>query len=243
MKEFCKKHLVLCLVLLFLPLIITMYVMNYVVNNNTEIVTFLSGIFTYYGTVILALVTIMQNDRLTALQERSAQIEETKIKEAYRPRFVIDTIVSPGNNGEYELETESIVSSEYEVTLQGHMPLSSNTFYLVLKNDSNTLAKNVKVYDYGIFPSGDGEKDFFGYKEGIREEIPCGGKIHLWYCFEEAVTQTFSFNMSYENIYGQLFYNKIFVMTSDFKGLKLFQCSIGEQQDGKAEFDLKTEYF
>ena len=159
MKEFCKKHLVLCLVLLFLPLIITMYVMNYVVNNNTEIVTFLSGIFTYYGTVILALVTIMQNDRLTALQERSAQIEETKIKEAYRPRFVIDTIVSPGNNGEYELETESIVSSEYEVTLQGHMPLASNKFYLVLKNDSNTLAKNVKVYDYGIFPSGDGEKD------------------------------------------------------------------------------------
>ena len=45
----------------------------------------ISSAFTYYGTIILALVTVLQNEKITELSLRNAEVDEIKLRNQFHP--------------------------------------------------------------------------------------------------------------------------------------------------------------
>ena len=79
--SFIRRHVILSIILFFIPVIITvtLWILDCQVNINITIsdwITLLAGLFTYYGTVILAIVTVSQNDKLIEFQERQEKREK-----------------------------------------------------------------------------------------------------------------------------------------------------------------------
>ena len=78
--SFIRKHRFLSLILFLIPVLIVAFLyggdrMNFVDVNTSDWITMLAGLFTYYGTVILAVVTVSQNDKLIEFQDRQEKRE------------------------------------------------------------------------------------------------------------------------------------------------------------------------
>lgn len=78
--SFVRKHKILSLILFLIPVLIAAFLfggdrMNFVDVKTSDWITLLAGLFTYYGTVILAVVTVSQNDKLIEFQDRQEKRE------------------------------------------------------------------------------------------------------------------------------------------------------------------------
>lgn len=69
--------------------ILSMYklIMNQV--DTGDILALIAGILTYYGTISLAIVTIVQNDKIMDITRREAEIQEIKARNDNRPKLVL----------------------------------------------------------------------------------------------------------------------------------------------------------
>lgn len=78
---FIKRHKILSLILFLTPaiIIILLRILDWQSCfhiTSADWITLISGLFTYYGTVILAVVTVSQNDKLIEFQERQERREQ-----------------------------------------------------------------------------------------------------------------------------------------------------------------------
>ena len=79
--SFIKKHMFLSAILFLIPVIIGIILRlldccSCIHVTASDWITLLAGLFTYYGTVILAVVTVSQNDKLIEFQERQERREQ-----------------------------------------------------------------------------------------------------------------------------------------------------------------------
>ena len=70
-----------------------------------DIFALISGLFTYYGTLILAVVTIKQNDNILGVSKRQLWIQDAEAREKNRPELSLTNLYVAG--GTYE-EAESL---------------------------------------------------------------------------------------------------------------------------------------
>lgn len=241
MKKFIEKYCWIIGILFFLPIVVLVVFHKSVFATDEGIVSFVCAVFTYYGTIVLSLVTVLQNEKLTMISERNALIEEIRLSNQYHPSIIIESI-KDGN--EIDLEAGKLYKNGFGMVKQIHN-IASNTIYVVLKNIGNSEAYNSEIFEYGYAQPEKLEETppIFDYKRRKIVEISENDTFFWELHFEENAMFSFEFNLCYQNEFGNEFYNHVIVVLIDVDGSKTAQIGIGEQIKGNAIMDLKQEYY
>lgn len=237
-----KKHPILVVVLFLPPITLALVILylNYKKMDIGEYITLFAGLLTYLGTVILSMVTLVQNEGLLSLESHRADIEERKLREENHPKFIIEELRCDGVGSEEVLKSTEILKSTYEVALQGEISKPKRWLYVSLKNISSAEACNCKYYDYSYLELVNSNAE--SYIEQCVSKVKADGSIVLGYLIEEGRLQSFIYDLRYRNIYGYGWYNQILVFVSENDGKINYQVAIGPQMEGEGNSNIDTYY-
>lgn len=232
-RDFIKKHRLITVILFGAPVVIVAVLLICTALTVSETVTLLGGLLSYYGTVILAIVTVMQNDSILQLEKRTFELEkkssdreEVKNRIDYHPALEIAGFLD---------STENPVQS-FRVYKTGRGPVfkcnaknGEEMVYLMLKNTGNSTALSVSVWEYGKMAE---QGEAFGYRETVLSDIPKGETRLLQLNAKTGAGHEHDFNLRYKNQFGQWFYNEAYMSACFVDGNAVFEASLGNQQDG-----------
>lgn len=241
MKKFIKKYYLLIAILFLVPIVVLIFFLNDSFESEAENISLLCAVFTYYGTIVLAFVTVMQNDKITEISEKSARIEEIQLSNKYHPLIDIESIKDDKDN---DLITGGIYKNGFGFVKQ-IQNIDSDIISVVLKNKGNSSAYNVEVYDYGLVQPENWRKDssIFDYMRSKKAEIPKKDSFCFQLHFEDNAMLKLDFNLCYQNEFGNCFYNPIKVELINEEGKRTAQIGISEQVKGKVNMNVNESYF
>ena len=240
MKNLFKKYWHILLVIFLVPVIAIVFILKkYGVDGNVVVSLTMSAL-AYYGTVILAVVTLLQNEKITEISKREAEVNEIKLRNQYHPVLEFESILDPDQN---EYKTTKIIKSNLDLYQVEH---ADNMVLMVITNKGNASAFNITYYDYGLLTEEDGEKSDklkYDYRKRTHAEIRPGESMYLEYHISPNTMFNIDFNLCYENEYGQFFHSPMVVrLGGDGKDLYA-QCGVGVQENGKSAIEVKEWYY
>lgn len=240
MKNLFKKYWHILLVIFFVPVIAIFIILKkYKVDGNLVVSLTMSAL-AYYGTVILAVVTLLQNEKITEISKREAEVNEIKLRNQYHPILEFGSILDPYQK---EYKTTRLIKSDVDVYQVEH---ADDMVWMVITNKGNASAFNISYYDYGLLSEEDGEdpnKLKYDYRKRTHAEIKPGESMYLEYHISPDTMFNIDFNLCYENEYGQYFHSPMVVRLGG-KGKDLYaQCGVGAQENGKSTIEVKEWYY
>ena len=238
-----KEHPLIMGILFGAPIIIlvVVYFIFGKVFSSADYISVVCAVLTYYGTVILATVTLVQNEGLLELERQRAKVEERQLRLNYCPQLTIGGVrYATAETGEIKLQLEKIVKSEYKESVQGDLPEEATWVYISLLNNSSSSAYDVKFYNYSLVESY--SQDVESYKEVCASEVSPDKEIVLSYKVEKNRYQTFEFYLKYENAFSLPFYHRLFIMIAADDSENAFQICLGQQMAGDIKQVFNTDY-
>lgn len=240
-RDFVKEHICITVILFGAPLVILVIFLLRQPLTDSEWVTLTGGLLSYYGTVILAIVTVMQNDSLLKMEKRTLEIEkrnsdreEIKCRMDFHPDIEFSGFL---DSSEKPVDTEKVRKTGVGPALQYTVPEGGgDTIYLVLKNSGNATALDITVLEYAIDL---GSENLYGYKVTTLSSIPAGETKLLQYTAEKGKRHEYLFNLKYKNEFNQCFYNTAYMLACFDGANAVFRASLGNQGYGDVEFGLK----
>ncbi len=256
--NFIRRNWLLFLLLFIAPIIVIVlfaiaehafHSINLTVGEWTNII---ECVFSYLGTVLLGALAFLQNDRIVQLEERNAEIQETKLMINNSPDFSIDEmILSFRDLDEKKLKVERLDDGiYYKEIYQSEVDINGDVSFLwltiVLKNSSNVSAYNVEVYKSVLDENPKNHLYILG--SNVYELIERQDIIVLSYNihFDEITSRNgvkfveYCFNLNYENIYHHPFYNYMNIFVGIEDNRIAAQVAIGKQHNEKK--DLEPRY-
>ena len=210
---------------------------------KNDIVTLVSATLTYYATVILALVTVLQNEKLTEISERSSEIEEIRLRNEYHPLFEIKGIFHSDEKTPYKFE--KIYKNNFGPIYQSQID-DKETPVIAIENIGNAAAYSVQTYERGVVNCKTADS-MFDYKPTNYAQIPVNESIILNAPFEEEAFFAINYTLSYKNKYNHHFHHELFIaMIAEPNGEKSVQVGLKPQEEGNADLsptDIKQLSF
>lgn len=263
--NFIKNHKCILWILFGVPAVIATILRildctNIIQIHSSDWIVLLAGLFTFYGTVILALVTVSQNDTLQKISskqlefaERQEEISEIILLEKNRPNFEITSLQSPLNGNEVpaELMRQSYIRGfDHEFTAWIPEAKGPNALYVSFINTSESDAYDVSIAEVDplIMVVNDAEEteilkvrqnEFYtNLSVTTFETIPHRDeRIMTFVLSDNEEGFEVCFTMTYRNAYHHWFYQKAAIsMTREENGI-VCQFQINDCKAGKREVE------
>lgn len=241
MNKFIKKYWWLLVILFIFPIIGLCIIANKITTLNQTWISLICAALTYFGTVILAFVTLIQNDKITEFSEKDAAIEEIRLRNKYHP--VID-IKSIQDIKEKDYSYKKLYKNGFGEIMQIKNILN-DTIYVIISNVGNASAYNIETYEYGYNSAkeiSDGV-ELFDYHKNIIYEMEKDSSIYLTLHFEENATFSIKYNICYKNEFDNGFYNTLSIELIDNHGDRTAQIGISPQVKKEGDFELQEHYY
>lgn len=240
MGKLIKKYWHILLAIFLVPVLVILVLFKKFDMDGSSVISIMTAALAYYGTVILAVVTLLQNEKITEISKRNSEIEEIKLRNQYHPILEFGSILDPYQK---EYKTTRLIKSDVDVYQVEH---ADDMVCMVITNKGNASAFNISYYDYGLLSEEDGEapnKLKYDYRKRTRAEIKPGESMYLEYHISPDTMFNIDFNLCYENEYGQYFHS-LMVVRLGGQGKDLYaQCGVGAQENGKSTIEVKEWYY
>lgn len=246
MKNFFKKYWWLIIFLFIIPFLVWICLCTHYKNNTftrSEIVTWGSATLTYYATVILALVTVLQNEKLTEISIRSSEIEEIRLRNDHHPLIEIEGIYHSDEKTLYTFD--KIYKTGFGMIYQADID-DKKTPVIIFKNIGNSPAYDVRTYEY-VYVGGKkiNDKDaMFDYKIVNHQQISEHEQLILNISFEKNAFFAVNYELCYKNKYNQYFHHKLYMaILETYDRKRCVQVGLKAQKEGFANPSIEEEYY
>lgn len=208
--------------------------------TGEEIISLMVGLITYYGTAILSLVTVKQNELLNSIELEQNKNAMMRLKIENNPEVMISYVLLDGEDRLEQRDIPKFDKNGFDYCFQEKIPLSEEHITVLLINRGNAPAKKI----YGIDLRPEEKQKGYSVKAALLSDRlnPNGSEASIRVRAPDKVNSeiTYSFNLVYQNLYDQYFYNEMFICISNDGEYVTYQVAINTQKDGKVGVDLKT---
>ncbi len=219
--------------------------------SASDWIALISGLLAYYGTVLLAAVTVKQNEELFELQKRHDEIEEIGLRNNNQPNFRIVGITTSQNNKEEPVNLKPITLGRFDnefVALVGKEN-GIGTFYMYIENTTlidaydvslvevekkSWFQKNMKLDGYCKRQNDFYDKLFIN----IIEKIPSmDQKVITFSMNDDESIVSVGFTLTYRNVYNHWFYQDVQIVFRESGNKVECQAQINDSKFGKREIN------